>query len=100
MMDLQRELEEKIKAHPMIAVAIALGAGALIALAGGRSSSKATVDKKSVSSALIGGLGALAMGMIRTAVIEHLSEAAKGWLDPDRERVASRDRSVESFLEH
>jgi len=99
MTDLQRDLEDKIKAHPIIAVAIALGAGALIALVKG-SSSKAAPAKKSASSVVIGGLGAIAMGMIRTAVIEHLSVAAKGWLEMDRERPASPERSVESFLEH
>lgn len=100
MMDLQRDLEDKIKAHPMIAVALAMGAGAVIAFARGSSRRTAAPAKRTVRGMIFGGLSTIAIGMIRTAVLEHLSEAARGWLDPDRESTASRDRSVESFLEH
>jgi hypothetical protein len=98
MTDLQRDLEEKIRAHPVMAIAIAVGAGALIALAKGSSRRDAPAAKRTASGLVIGGLGSIAMGMIRSAVLEHLSEAAKGWLDP--EHTESADPPTASFLEH
>lgn len=98
MTDIQRELEAKITANPLAALAIALAAGAVVGLAGGRSSKDRASDKRTIRGMLLGSVSAIVMGVIRNAVVEHLSGAAKSWLGP--ENVASRDRSVESFLEH
>lgn len=91
------ELRHTIMAHPLAAIAIAFAAGAITGLAG-RATREAAPTKRTIRSVLLGSVSAIVMGMIRSAVIEHLSGAAKSWLDP--EDSASRDRSVESFLEH
>jgi hypothetical protein len=98
MTDIQRELEAKITAHPLAAIAIALAAGAVVGMAGGHSTRDNGPDKRTIRGMLLGGVSAIVMGMIRSAVVEHLSGAAKTWLGP--ENVASRDPSVESFLQH
>lgn len=96
--DIKHDLEAKIMAHPLAAIAIAFAAGAIAGIAGGRATREAAPAKRTIRSVLLGGVSAIVMGMIRSAVIEHLSGAAKSWLDP--EDVASRDRAVESFVEH
>ena len=99
--DIKRDLEAKITAHPLAAIAIAFAAGAITGLAGGRATREAAPTKRTIRSLLLGSVSAIVMGMIRSAVIEHLSGAAKSWLDP--EGAASRGRSpdpLESFLEH
>jgi len=95
--DFKRDLESKITAYPLAAVAIALAAGALVGL-GARRSKSAPPSKRTVSSLLLAGVSAIVTSMVRSAVLEQLSGAAKSWLGP--EDAASRDRSVESFLEH
>ncbi|MBA3454610.1 MAG: hypothetical protein H0T42_16085, partial [Deltaproteobacteria bacterium] len=79
--DIKRELEAKISAYPLAAVAIALLAGAVVAL--GRRSRDAATTKRTVSSVLIGGISALAMGVVKDALLGQLSGAAKSWLDPE-----------------
>jgi hypothetical protein len=96
--DIKRDLETKITAHPLAAIAIALAAGAVVGLAGGRSKNDAARTKRTIGSVIVGGVSAIVMGMIRSIVVEHLSGAAKSWLGP--ENMASRDPSIESFLEH
>ena len=101
MTDIQRDLEAKITANPLAAIAIALAAGAIVGLAGARSTKDHAPNKRSIRGMLFGGVSAIVMGMIRSAVVEHLSGAAKTWLGPDS--VAPRDPSpdpVASFLEH
>ena len=98
MTDIQRELEAKITAHPLAAIAIALAAGAIVGMAGSRSTKDHAPDKRTIRGMLLGGVSAIVMGVIRSAVVEHLSGAAKTWLGPDN--VASRDPSVEPFLQH
>ena len=91
-----RALEAKIAAHPLTAIAIAFAAGAVVALA--NRANDAAPARRTLGGALAGSLGALAMGVLRTAVLEQVSDAAKSWFDS--EDAASRDRSVEPFLEH
>lgn len=99
--DIKRELEARIKAHPLAAVAIALVAGAIVALA--RSTRDTAPRKRTVSSVVIGGISALAMGVVKDALLGQLSGAAKSWLDPEGAMSAApgapRD-TAESFLEH
>ena len=99
--DIKRELEKRIEAHPLAAVAIALFAGAIVAVA--RGSRDAAPRKRTISSAIIGGISALAMGVVKDALLGQLSGAAKSWLDPDGAVSAApeaRRDGTESFLEH
>jgi hypothetical protein len=96
---ISHELEAKIAEHPLIAIAVAFAAGAVLSMA--RRATAAPAVKRSMGSLIVGGLGTLAMGFIKNAVLEQVSGAAKQWLDPEHpENAASRDQSVESFLEH
>lgn len=99
--DIKRELETRISAHPLAAVAIALCAGAIVALA--RRTRDAAPTKRTISSAIVGGISALAMGVVKDALLGQLSGAAKSWLDPEgamsAQPGARRDPSS-SFLEH
>lgn len=98
--EIKRELETRISAHPLAAVAIALCAGAFVALA---RRSSVPAPRRSLGGVIIGGISALAMGVVKDAVFGQLTGAAKSWLDPEgamsASEGASRD-SAESFLEH
>jgi hypothetical protein len=95
------DVEAQIAAHPLPAIGIAFAIGAVFALAGGR---KHTPDAhRGIGGAMMAGLGALAMRMLKDVALGQLSGAARAWMEgnaTDGERTASRDRSVESFLEH
>jgi hypothetical protein len=99
--DIKRELETRIEAHPLAAVAIALVAGAIVALARGERGH--APRKRTIGSAIIGGISALAMGVVKDALLGQLSGAAKSWLDPEGAMSAAggaRRDPAESFLEH
>ncbi len=99
--DIKRELEARIEAHPLAAVALALFAGAIVALA--RGTRESAPRKRTIGSAIVGGLSALAMGVVKDALLGQLTGAAKSWLDPDGAMSAApgvpRD-PADSFLEH
>lgn len=95
------DVEAQIGAHPLPAIGIAFAIGAVVALAGGRK--HAPDAKRGLRGAVMAGVGALAMRMIKEIAFSQLAGAAKTWMDggtTESERSASRDRSVESFLEH
>ncbi len=98
---IKRELETRIEAHPLAAVVIALLAGAIVALA--RSTPDAAPRKRTIGSTIVGGISALAMGIVKDALLGQLSGAAKSWLDPEGAMSAPPGGShdpAESFLEH
>ena len=91
------ELDDRIAEHPFAAVGIAFGLGALFAL----SPRLPDPDKRTIRGLLASGLTALALRGVKSYAWSRLSGAAKGLFDgSSRERQASRDRSVEAFLEH
>ena len=106
------DLEGKIAAHPIAALGVALATGALIGLATsfGRTSKVDTevAAKSTIGGAISGAITALAMRMVKDYALGRLSGAAKTWYSShnledqgsQRERGASRDASVERFLEH
>jgi hypothetical protein len=99
--DIKRELEARISAHPLAAVAIALCAGAVVALA--RRNTRDAAPRRTIGSAIIGGISALAMGVVKDALLGQLSGAAKSWLDLEGTMSAApcaRREPTESFLEH
>jgi len=94
--NISRALEAKIAAHPLIAIAVAFAAGAMVALA--KRANDAAPTRRTIRGAIAGSLGALAMSVLRTAVLEQVSDAAKSWFGSGD--AASRAPSVEAFLEH
>ncbi len=106
------DIEGKIAAHPLPAVGIALAIGAAIGLlkglgGGGKKVDKEVAAKSTIGGAISGAITALAMRMVKDYALGHLSGYAKSYLggqqDPvasKREQGASRDASVERFLEH
>jgi len=99
--DIKRELEARISAHPLAAVAIALCAGAIVALA--RRPRTVAAQKRTISNAILGGISALAMGVVKDALLGQLSGAAKSWLDPEGAisgQPGARRDSTESVLRH
>lgn len=107
------DIEGKIAAHPIAALGVALATGALIGLATGFGRKGSKVDKEVAAKSTIGGaisgaVTALAMRMVKDYALGRLSGAAKTWYSSHNlegqssqsERGASRDASVERFLEH
>lgn len=97
--DAKYELDRQISEHPFATLGIAFAFGAVLAL-GPR---KLPVDeKRSVSGAITAALAALAIRGVKAYAWSRLRGAAKELLVPSatRERNASRDPSVEAFLEH
>ncbi len=101
------DLERRIAEHPLPAVGIAFALGAIVGLVRtlGRGHERAEAVKNStLGGAITGAITALAMRMAKDYALSHLSGAARKWIDTDQtsptERKASRDPSVESFLEH
>jgi hypothetical protein len=95
------DLGARIAQHPRAAVGIALGLGALIGLFGGRRVKPAAVDgKRSIRGTIMTALGAFAINGLKDLALREGAEMAKGWWADRTERDASRDPSVEAFLEH
>lgn len=95
------DLGAKIAQHPRAAVGIALGLGALIGLVGGgRAKAPAAAAERTVSGTIFAALGALAINALKDLALREGAELAKGWWADRTERDASRDPSVEAFLEH
>jgi uncharacterized membrane protein YebE (DUF533 family) len=94
------DLGAQIARHPRAAVGIALGAGALLGLVGGHKKATITDGKQSIGGAIIAALGAFAINALKDAALREGAEMAKGWWADRTEREASRDPSVEAFLDH
>lgn len=100
----QLDLEGRIIAHPLAAVGIAFALGAGLG-AIRRRRSQPEIEKPGLSHAIAAGAGALAMRLGKEYALRRLAHAAKDYMERHgavsrRERTASRDRSVEPFLEH
>lgn len=97
------DIEAQIVAHPLPAVGIALVLGAMVGYRR-RSSQTEQAKRAGISGAIIGGVSALVMRMLKDAALGQLSGAAKTWFDRQQdqptERGASRDPAMEAFLEH
>jgi hypothetical protein len=84
--------KELILAHPLAAAGGALAIGALLGIV------RARGGKGGALSAAVTGI---AMAMVRDAVIRKFSSYANHWIDmKSREEAVSRQREVESFMEH
>ncbi|MGE0401080.1 MAG: hypothetical protein AB7T06_30500 [Kofleriaceae bacterium] len=95
------DLGARIAQHPRAAVGIAFGAGLLVGLLGRRGPSAPVVEgKRSIGGTIMAALGALAINALKDAALREGTELAKGWWADRAERDASRDPSVEAFLEH
>jgi len=101
------DLESRIAARPLTAVGIAFALGAVLALGGRRRAAPEEQVQRGLGGAVIAGITAIAMRVAKDAAIRQLADAARRWLHeqygtnvPDSEREASRDPSVEPFLEH
>lgn len=93
------DLGARITHHPRAAVGIAFGAGVLLGLLGGRRTSIHD-GQRSLGGTIVAALGALAINALKDAALREGAEMAKGWWADRSERDASRDASVEPFLEH
>jgi hypothetical protein len=96
-------IEAQIVAHPWPAVGGALALGVLVALAGHRPKAPEQEAKRTLGGAAVAAIGAVAVRLLKSYAISQLGDAAKGWLgahENPRERAASKDPAVESFLEH
>lgn len=107
--ELERRFEEvkdklhpgaHIARHPIAAVGIALVAGALLGLVRARSRARAPTDERTSGSTIMAALGAVAIKALKDAALREGAAMAKGWWADRTERNASRDPSVEAFLEH
>ncbi|CAN5811462.1 hypothetical protein BH11MYX3_BH11MYX3_11480 [soil metagenome] len=96
------DIEAQIAQHPWPAVGVALALGALAGLAGGHGSKEPALDR-SFGGALLAGVGAVALRVLKSYAFSKFADAAKGWVDEragTTEKVASRDPSVEAFFRH
>lgn len=101
------DIEAQIVAHPLPAIGIAFVLGAMVGFRR-KSPRQEQVKRAGISGAIIGGLSALVMRMLKDVAIGQLSGAAKTWFDKQQghvkdqptERGASRDPAMEAFLEH
>jgi hypothetical protein len=86
---------KQIAAHPHAAVGIAFAVGALLGTFGGgaRRSPAVPGAKRTGGGALVGMIGALAMGAIRSYAMRQLATAAEEWLKRE-------SRETEPMLEH
>jgi hypothetical protein len=98
------DIGSKIAAHPRAAVGIAFGAGVVLGLLRSTASARTVASangERSMGSAIIAALGALAVQGLKELVLSEGADLAKGWWGDRSERDASRDpKSVEPFLEH
>lgn len=94
------DLEARIAAHPLSALGVALGLGAVLALLGRRRGHGP--EDRTVRGMLSGAAGALVLRIARDVALGRASSAAQQWWAErgGTERAASRDPSVEPFLEH
>lgn len=92
------ELDQRIAEHPFSAVGIAFALGAVFALA---PRPPAPDTKRTLGGAMAAAITALAIRGVKAYAWSRLSSSARGLFGTSaRERAASRDRSVEAFLEH
>lgn len=98
------DVSNRIAAHPLLAVGIAFGAGAMLGLLR-RPSRKLVVrevthqgdGEVAKRGALAGVIGAIAMGLIRDLAVSRLSGYARDWYE---RRHESEQPEIEPFLEH
>lgn len=79
------EVRESIVDHPLAAIGIAAGIGAIIGLA------RPMPHKGRVSSLMLAGISALGMRFIRQAAMEHLADIAKDWLTGQQREPGAGD---------
>ncbi len=92
-------VEAQIVEHPWPAVGVALALGALAGMAG--SGQNTPAPERSLGGAVIAGVGAVALRLLKSYAFSKLADAAKGWADErgdTSQKIASRDPSVEAFF--
>ncbi len=95
------DIGARIAQHPRAAVGIALGAGVLLGLFSGRRGKAPAIEgQRTIGGTIIAALGAFAINGLKDLALREGTEMAKGWWADRTERDASRDPSVEAFLEH
>lgn len=104
-------ISDRIAKHPWPAVGIAVALGAFAGIAGHLAPPDDTGERK-LRHTLIAGAGALLLRLAKSYALGQLSDTAKSWIDErsrmdgaedttvKTEKPASRDPSVEAFLEH
>jgi ElaB/YqjD/DUF883 family membrane-anchored ribosome-binding protein len=103
-------LSEKIAKHPWPAVGIAVALGAFAGLAGHLGRPDENGERK-LRQTLFAGAGALLLRLAKSYAMGQLADSAKSWIDErsrmdgaadsdKTEKAASRDPSVEAFLQH
>jgi hypothetical protein len=100
-------LSEKIAKHPWTAVGIAAALGAFAGLATHLARPDDAGEHK-LRHTFIAGAGALLLRLAKSYAMGQLADTAKSWIDErtrtdgadEPEKAASRDPSVEAFLEH
>ncbi|MDX2092454.1 MAG: hypothetical protein SFX73_31615 [Kofleriaceae bacterium] len=96
--DAMAELDRQVAEHPFATVGLAFAAGAVLAM-GPRA--RHEDEERTLGGLITAGLSALAIRAVKSYAWSRLSAKARGLFDPmNRERDASRDASVEAFLEH
>ncbi len=75
------DIEAQIADHPWPAIGIALALGAFAGLAGGRRDDAEPAPERSMSGAVLAGVGAVAFRLIKSYAFSKLTDAAKGWVD-------------------
>jgi hypothetical protein len=97
--DAKSELDRQVSEHPFAAVGLALVFGAVLALGPRKRVDEDT--KRTIGHAVTAALTALAIRGAKAYAWSQLKDAARGLFETSaRERTASRDPSVEAFLEH
>jgi ElaB/YqjD/DUF883 family membrane-anchored ribosome-binding protein len=100
-------ISDKIAKHPWPAVGIAVALGAFAGIASHVARPDENGERK-LRHTLIAGAGALLLRLAKSYALGQLSDTAKSWIDErtrmdgadKTEKAASRDPSVEAFLEH
>lgn len=93
------DIRARIAEHPRAAIGIAFGLGVVLGMFG-RSRHHHEAAAQGIGGTVMAALGALAFRALKEAALHEGGQLAKGWWADRTERDASRDPSVEAFLEH
>lgn len=104
------DVPAQIAAHPLAAVGVALAAGALLGLSGGRRRARATEPGEAregggLGRAALAGLGAIALRVAKELALRGAAKAARSWWEQQEQAHASEARTsydphMEPFLRH
>ena len=96
------DIKAHIASHPLVAMSVAAAVGALLGLRAGERSAPSSEDvERSMGAAAMAALAGIAIRVAKDLAVRQLVGATKSWIDgQDSQTEASRDPSVEAFLQH